>query len=226
MKFNRALTVDVAVADPEYVTVIAPVTLGLPAGGSVATNCTPIDNAAGPEPDVGLTVSHGAFETAVQVTVLCAPVWTMFTVCGGVWDVNDVPEFTAPKFSDAWSTVIVGGPVGAVGTTVNGTPLLNAPPTVTVTFPVVAPLGTVVTMLVADHDVGVAARPLNFTTLVSWVDPKCVPVIVTAAPIAPLVGDRELIVGGSCTAFTVTVKDRVALNAPSLRLTVIIAVPD
>ena len=43
----------------------------------------------------------------------------------------------------------------AVGTTVKVTPLLATPPTVTVTLPVVAPLGTGTTMLVADQDVGV-----------------------------------------------------------------------
>src|SRR5262245_29886639 len=51
---------------------------------------------------------------------------------------------------------LVGGAaevIVAVGTTVNATPLLETPPTVTVTFPVDAPAGTVVAMLVADHDV-------------------------------------------------------------------------
>ena len=81
-------------------------------------------------------------------------------------------------------------------------------------------------MLVIDHDVGVAATPLNVTALVPWVDPKFVPVIVTVAPTTPLVGDIELIVGASFTAFTVTVNDRVALNVPSLTVTVIVAVPD
>src|SRR3984893_15519270 len=51
----------------------------------------------------------------------------------------------------------------AVGTTVNDTPLLATPLTVTTTLPVVAPAGTGTTMLVADHDVGVAVVPLNVT---------------------------------------------------------------
>ena len=37
--------------------------------------------------------------------------------------------------------------------TVNGTPLLTAPPTVTSTSPLVAPAGTVITILLALHDV-------------------------------------------------------------------------
>ena len=54
-------------------------------------------------------------------------------------------------------------------------------------------------MLVADHDVGVAVTPLNVTVLVPCVDPKFVPVIVTDAPTAPLVGDSDVIVGGGVT---------------------------
>ena len=81
----------------------------------------------------------------------------------------------------------------------NVTPLLATPPTVTVTFPVVAPLGTVATMLVADHDVGVAVTPLNVTVLVPCVAPKFVPVIVTVAPTAPLVGDSDVIVAVGTT---------------------------
>src|SRR5436190_9575602 len=175
-RFSRTLTVDVAVAAPAYVTVTAPLTV-LPAGGNVETYRTPIDSAAGPEPDDGLTISHGASDTAVQVTVFCAPVWAIFTVSAGVWDVNLVPEFTAPKFSDALSTTIVGGTVSS-GTTVNITPLLDTPPTVSVTFPVVAPLGTGTVMLAADHDVGVAATPLNATRLAPCVDSRFAPVIV------------------------------------------------
>src|SRR5437868_3102598 len=121
--------------------VMAPVRLALPAGGSVETYRTPIDSAAGPEPDGGLTVSHGEFDAAVHVTVFCVPLWAICTVCAGVWDVNPVPEFIAPKFSDALSTPIVGGPVTG-STTMNVAPLLAAPPTVTVTLPVVAPAGT------------------------------------------------------------------------------------
>jgi len=56
---------------------------------------------------------------------------------------------------------ILGGMI-----TVNSAPLLGRPATVTTTFPVVAPLGTGTTMLVAFQLVGVAATPLNVTVLV------------------------------------------------------------
>jgi hypothetical protein len=48
----------------------------------------------------------------------------------------------------------------------NGSALLATPPTVTVTFPDVAPVGTGTVMLVAFQFVGVPAVPLNVIVLV------------------------------------------------------------
>jgi hypothetical protein len=73
-----------------------------------------------------------------------------------------------------------------------------------VTLPVVAPLGTGPTMLVALQLVGVAAAPLNLTVLVPCVAPKFVPVIVTSVPTGPEVGDtlaRFGTEGGGLTEF-------------------------
>ncbi len=89
--------------------------------------------------------------------------------------------------------VTVGG--GAV--TVNATPLLATPPTVTTTLPVVAPAGTCAMILVADHVVGAAVMPLKVTVLAPWLAPKLVPAIVTAVPTAALVGVRLAMIGGS-----------------------------
>ena len=75
--------------------------------------------------------------------------------------------------------------LGAGTVTVKFTPLLATPPTVTATFPVVAPLGTGTVILVALQTVGVPAVPLNVTVLVPCVAPKFVPVIVTAVPTGP-----------------------------------------
>jgi hypothetical protein len=72
--------------------------------------------------------------------------------------------------------------------TVNSRTLLATPPTVTTTFPVVAPAGTGTAMLVADQVVGVAGTLLNVTVLEPFVDPKFAPAIVTTAPATPLVG--------------------------------------
>ena len=55
---------------------------------------------------------------------------------------------------------------GAGKVTVNAEPLLEIPPTFTTTFPVVAPVGTEVAMLVALQVVIVAVVPLKVTELV------------------------------------------------------------
>jgi hypothetical protein len=60
----------------------------------------------------------------------------------------------------------VGDRVAMLGKTVNETPGLAIPLTVTTTLPVVAPLGTGTAMLVALQLVGVAVVPLNVTVLV------------------------------------------------------------
>jgi hypothetical protein len=90
--------------------------------------------------------------------------------------------------------VIVG-----VANTVNGFPLLSTPLACTITFPVVAPEGTVAWMLVALQLLTFAVVPLKSTALVPWVDPKLVPVTVTAVPTAPDVTDRLVIFGAETT---------------------------
>src|SRR5580704_14196188 len=87
--------------------------------------------------------------------------------------------------------------MGGAAATVNSSALLAMPPTVTTTFPVVAPAGTGTTRLVAVQLVGVAAVPLNVTVLVPLLPPKFVPVIVTDVPTGPLDGARLVTVGGA-----------------------------
>jgi hypothetical protein len=101
--------------------------------------------------------------------------------------VTDVP--TSPDVG--FKPVMLG--VGVV--TVKLTPLLNIPPTVTITFPVVAPAGTGATMLVALQLVGIVVVPLNCRVFVPCVAPKFVPVIVTAVPTSPDVGFRLTMLG-------------------------------
>ena len=74
--------------------------------------------------------------------------------------------------------------------------MLSTPLACTTTFPVVAPVGTVTAMVVALHVTIVAVVPLNFTVLVPGDDPKFVPVTVTAAPTAPVVIDRLVMLAG------------------------------
>ena len=101
--------------------------------------------------------------------------------------VTDAP--TGPDVVDR--TVMLGA-----GTTVKADPLLATPLTVTVTLPVVAPVGTVAQILVDDQlAIDVAVVPLNITVPLLCVGPKFVPVIFTEAPTAPVVGDRLVMFG-------------------------------
>jgi hypothetical protein len=118
--------------------------------------------------------------------------------------------------TDAPTAPVVGDKLLMLGaaTTVNEEPLLATPLTVTTTFPVVAPVGTVATIDVAPQlPIVVAVVPLNFTVLVPCVEPKFVPVIVTEAPTAPVVGDRLVMVGAAYDALSeVTHKKMRATN--------------
>jgi hypothetical protein len=76
--------------------------------------------------------------------------------------------------------------------------LLATADTVTTTFPVVAPAGTVATMLVALQEVtDVAAVPLKVTVLIPCVAPKLLPVMVMAAPTAPETWLRLVMIAGT-----------------------------
>jgi hypothetical protein len=112
----------------------------------------------------------------------------------------------APKFAPLIVTNVETGPdagdsplIPGFVVTLKATPLLAEPPTVTITFPVVAPIGTGTTIEVALQLLGVAAVPLKVTVLVPWVEPKFVPLIVTEVPTEPDVGDSPLIAGGGTT---------------------------
>jgi hypothetical protein len=126
----------------------------------------------------------GAAATPLNFTVLapCVPPKLLPVI------VTDAP--TSPEVG---FTLLMLGDAALL--TVKLTPLLATPPTVTTTLPVVAPLGTGATMLVALQLVGAAATPLNFTVLVPCVPPKLLPVIVTDAPTSPEVGFRPLMLG-------------------------------
>ena len=116
----------------------------------------------------------------------------------------------APKFAPVIVTLEPTNPevgfrpviLGPGELTVKLIPLLAIPPTVTTTFPVVAPAGTGTTILVALQLVGVAGIPLNLIVLVPCVAPKFAPVIVTEVPSTPEVGFRLVMLG----AGTLTVK--------------------
>jgi hypothetical protein len=108
-----------------------------------------------------------------------------------------------------------------VGTTVNATPLLGPPFTVTTTFPVVASVGTGTTIDVDFQLVGVAIAPLKVTVLLLPCDPpKPVPEIVTEVPTVREVVESEVMLG---TAVPVPVK--LTVWGLLLALSVIVSVP-
>lgn len=92
--------------------------------------------------------------------------------------------------------------------TVKFTPLLATGPSLTTTFPVVAPVGTRATMLVWLQLINAAGMPLKETVLVPCAGPKFVPVRVTEVPAVPDVGFKLVIVTG------VTVKLTLLLTKP------------
>lgn len=107
-----------------------------------------------------------------------------------------------------------------LGTTVNATPLLGPPFTVTTTLPVVAAAGTVTAIDVDFQLDDVAAAPLNVTVLLPCDPPKPVPVMVTAAPTEPDVIESVVMVGRA-----VPVPVRLTVCGLLLALSVIVSVP-
>ena len=90
--------------------------------------------------------------------------------------------------------------VGALAVTVKLLELVAVPPgVVTLSGPLVAPLGTVAAIVVAELAVKLALVPLNVTAVAPV---KAVPLIVTLLPTGPLAGVKLVIVG----ALAVTVK--------------------
>jgi hypothetical protein len=120
------------------------------------------------------------------------------------------------KFVPLIVTLVLTGPlVGVklviVGVTVNALALVAVPSgVVTLIGPVVAPLGTVACIVVAELTEKLALVPLNATAVAPV---KFVPLIVTLVPTGPLVGVKLVIVGG---LETVTVTGSEVNRRPSI----------
>jgi hypothetical protein len=170
-------------------------------GAAVTVNVTPV-----------LATPPAAVTTTAPVV---APVGTVATiwlalqlVIVAVLPLNVTLPFpcVGPKFEPAITMEDPIAPVFGVrelmlggGVTVNSTPLLAAPLTVTTTFPVVAPVGTGAVMLVELMLLIVALVPLNVTVVVDVV-PKPLPAITIAEPTAPVFGVRLLMTGAAASA--------------------------
>jgi hypothetical protein len=156
-----------------------------------------------PTVTVNVTPLLGTPPTATITFPVVAPTGTGATICASfqlvvlaTTPLNEselalVPT-VGPKFDPFTATTVPMGPdVGLIlmmlggGVTVKGSPLLACPATVTSTFPVVAPPGTTVSMLVSLQLIGTAGVPLNVTLLVPWVAPRFMPEMVIAAPTGP-----------------------------------------
>jgi len=156
----------------------------------------------GPVTDTPLTVTTTVPVVAPVGTVTTIEVLAQLVIAAAV-PLNFTVPAVVPKFVPVIVTEALNAPevgerlvIVGVASTVNDTPLLATPPTVSTTLPVVAPVGTTATMeVLLQLVIEVADVPLNFTVLVPCVVPKFVPVIVTEAPTAPEVGERLLIVG-------------------------------
>jgi len=101
--------------------------------------------------------SPGLVPVTAMLVMLSVPVPVLVSVTDFVEPL--FPTFTLPQFK------LVVDKLTAGAETVNDTPLLDTPLTVTTTLPVVAPVGTGATIDVALQLVGVAAVPLKVTVL-------------------------------------------------------------
>jgi hypothetical protein len=124
-----------------------------------------------------------------------------------------VPEIvtvllTTPTEGDIPVIVGVVGVTGVVLTVKDEDDVAVPPAVVTVMVPVVAPLGTEVSICVLVADFTEAAVPLNFTVLFAAVVSNPVPLMVTAVLTAPETGVNDVMVG---TCSTVKSVDDVAV---------------
>jgi hypothetical protein len=136
----------------------------------------------------------------VKVVVVAAVTVAKVPLKRTTLSVSVVLKFVPKSVTSAPGAPLVGvNPVKVgVGSTVNVPALVMVTPvplTRTEMVPVVAPEGTSTVKVVADALVTVARVPLNRTVLLAIVELKLVPVIVTVAPTAALVGVNPVIVG-------------------------------
>ena len=100
-----------------------------------------------------------------------------------------------PAIPDVVLRLVILG-AGVPVPTVNTKGFEGTPRTVTITFPVVAVVGTVATTSISVQLVTVATTPLKATVLSPCVEPKWAPAILTDRPATPELGVRLVRVGG------------------------------
>ena len=178
------------------------------AGAGVTVNVTPPDDTPPAAVTTTFPVVAPAGTTATMLLalqlVIVAVVPLNFTlplpcVAPKLLPATVIDDPTAPVFG--LRLVMLGAEV-----MVKDLPALAIPPAaVTTTLPVVAPVGTVATMLLALQLVTVAAVPLNFTEPLPCDGPKLLPAIVMEEPTAPVPGVSVLMLGADVTVNTTPV---------------------
>jgi hypothetical protein len=167
------------------------------------------------------------------VAVICVAEFTVKLVAVVVLNFTEVVVKPVPmKFVPVIWTDVPTGPKAGVNEVMVGAPttvksfVLVAVPTVFVTLilPVVAPVGTVAVIDVAEFTVNeVALVVLNLTTVVPQ---NFVPVIVTLVPMAPAVGVNEVMVGVAGAVSTVK-SATLAVSLPGPRTVILpVVAPD
>lgn len=165
-------------------------------GGVVTVKLVPLVPV--PEPfttDIAPVVADGGTKAVMLVA--------LFTVYDAFMPLN-LTAVIALKLVPVIATDVPTGPLPGVNEATVGAPkTVNgeddstlSTPLVTLIFPVVAPVGTVVVMVVLFTTVNDAAKPLNLTP-VAHVNP--VPVMETAVPNVPSVGVNDVMVGAGIT---------------------------
>jgi hypothetical protein len=143
-------------------------------------------------------------------------------------NVTVLVPFVPPKFMPAMVTDVPAGPAAGIrlvmpgpDVTVKMTAFVGIPPTVTTTFPVVAPVGTGTTMPAGVQLVGDASVPLNVTVLAPCIAPRFEPATVADVPTGPIAGlrlvmtgARETIKGTALLAVPPTVTTKFPVVAP------------
>lgn len=113
------------------------------------------------------------------------------------WIAFDTNAWTEAPLTAVPSLDLVTVPVMDPVPTVKVIPLLDCPPAVTITGPVVALEGTGTTIWLGPQFVGVVETPLNVTVLCPCVAPKFCPLIVTDVAVGPEEGETTEIDGAN-----------------------------
>src|SRR5580700_6273260 len=120
----------------------------------------------------------------------------------------------APTAAEVGDTPVMTGD----GLTVKLLPLLDTPPTLTTTFPDVAPAGTWTDRVVQLHETHVTEVPLNVTVLVPCDAPKPLPIISTNVPTGPVWGVITAMLGPAKAGATLPTKKRTKNTAEAIAL--------